>query len=801
MSKTSGATILQMLCICGFLASAQPLRSEQEMFSPSAALAFYDIAQELEKPKSENSRISQQQIEQAMVFLSAAAQLDNQAEYFLPDLIKVACRSEAPLSLGLAKLYGRTIDPNDPAKVIEPKDNTQLIIGLLSQYVNQESDLQVVRKAVDCLLDQLDTREQREQMILKLLNQLRKKNDVLESELCTSVGLLLAERADFNAAQSYFLIAVDKNKYNRLAFDKLYELAGENVNAASYLEFLRYRLRENPLDLQSALAFAGQARNLEIFQTAANAYEYCVSLFEYLYPNESLPQYIYLPWALSSYNSLRNPHEVIEIAERVSGEGIFDIILQTVAAKAAEKLGDDRLAAEMLNSAERTAAQLYLSTGADRTAIAQQLAWFYCFGKVEPADAIDWANRVYAAEPNNPNAAALLAYAFVINEQPNWAKPFFETYKPNLVLNLAKAQVELTDANNTDAIEILNSVITSAPESLEAQKARQILKELNSVYVPQTDPELVQSTLETTFGVDIVPVFRKPSEIFEAQLKIRGDKFAYGSDFRTSVIITNISSEPIIISEYGLLKGNIRIDAKVSGDLSKTIPELVSMQIQPSQPVNPGSTLIIPVTLRTGRLKELLMQHPQASLEMEFTLYLDSVVLADGTVANRLEDITPVTTSIGRPGINLTAQFLRSQLSSLKRRRQSQNTAMLFAGLLMEEHLMAGREPSYPYKYSDWMPDLLKSGLVYNLANDDWVSRVYTMNAILALPLDFELIEAASENLADERWPVRMMALYLLAGNESMNFDRVLDHTAKYDQEQLVRDMAVALGGTAPETK
>jgi hypothetical protein len=801
MFKTSGAITLQMLCICGFLASAQPLRSEHEMFSPTAALALYDIAHELANSESGKTLVSRQQAEQALVFLSAAVRLDNQADYLLPDMIKVACRSESPLSLGLAGLVGRAVDPNNPEKVIEPKDNSQLIIVLLIRYVNQDSDLQVVHEAVRYLLSRLDTREQREQMLLALLVQLRGKNDVLESELSTSVGLLTCEKADFEKAQSYFLVAIDKNKYNSLAFDKLYELASEKINPAIYLVHLRYNIRENPPDLQAALAFAGQAQRLELFQTATNAYEYCLSLFEYLYPNEALPQYIYLPWALSAYNSLRNPHKVVEIAQRVRDEGTFDIMLETVGAKAAEKTGNYQLASDMLDEAEQTAKEKYQSSRANQVAIAQQLAWFYCFGKVEPADAIDWANRAYAAEPNNPNAAALLAYAFVLNNEPNWAKPFFDKYQSGPVLNLAKGQAELADANKAGAIESFKSVIASAPESLEAQKARQFLRDLNSVYVPAMDLDLALSALESSFGENIVPVFRKPDEIFDAQLRIRGDKFAYGSDFRSSVIITNKSSEPIIISEKGLLSGNIRIDAKVGGDLSESIPELVSIQIQPSQPLDPGSTLIVPVTLRTGRLKELLKQHPQASLELEFTLYLDSVTLKDGTIANRLEDIPPATVSIERPGVNLTAPFLRSQLSSLKRRLQSQNTARLFAGLLMEEHLMANREPPYPYKYSDWMPEMLKSGLVYNLANDDWVSRIHTMSAMLGLPLDFDLIEAASENLTDDNWPVRMMALYLLAGNQSTNFSRVLDHAAKYDQNNIVRDMAVALGGTATQTQ
>jgi hypothetical protein len=801
MFKIPAALSLQMLCICGFLASAQPLRSGQELFSPTAALAFYEIAHDKLNSGSEKTNLQEQDAEQTLIFLTAATQLDNQAKYALPDMLKVACRTESPLSLGLANYYGRTVEPNDPNKVVKPKDNSQLVQALLVQYVGEDADLQIAREAVRYLLDRLDSREQRELLLTALLQHFRSRNDPLESELYTSLGLLAVEKADFENAQLYFITAINKNKYNRPAFEKLHELTGDKMNAASYLEHLRYQLGENPLDLQAALAFAGYAQQLELFQTAVDAYAYCSELFEYLYPNEPLPQYIYLPWALNAYSSPRNPHKAAQIAQRVRSEGTFDIVLETAAAKAAEKTGDAQSAAEILDAAEKTALEKYHASSANRPVMTQQLAWFYCFGKAEPADAIDWANRFYAAEPNNSTAAALLAHAFVMNKQPDWAKPFFEAYKPNLILDLTRAQVGLADANNVPALDTLRAIIAAAPESLEAQKARELLSRSNSVYIPKTDPSLIQSALEASFGAGIVPTFREPNEIFDAQLNIRGDKFAYGSDFGSSVIITNKSDEPMVISEYGLLSGNIRIDAAVSGDLSQTIPNLVSIKIQPSQPIEPGSTLIVPVTLYTGQLKELLRRHPQASLEIEFTLYLDSLTLANGTVANRLEDITPATAKIERPGINLTAQFLRNRMSSLKRRRQGQNTAQLFAGLLMEQHLMADREPLYPFKYADWMPDLLESGLVYNITSDDWISRIITMQAMLGLPLDFELIEAASENLADENWPVRMMSLYMLAENDSTGFGRVLDHTAKYDQNKLVRDMAVALGGKPAENQ
>jgi hypothetical protein len=47
---------------------------------------------------------------------------------------------------------------------------------------------------------------------------------------------------------------------------------------------------------------------------------------------------------------------------------------------------------------------------------------------------------------------------------------------------------------------------------------------------------------------------------------------------------------------------------------------------------------------------------------------------------------------------------------------------------------------------------------------------------------------------------VRLITMYVLAKNQGSSFRKVLDHIAKYDSDELVREMAVALGGTAPET-
>ena len=85
----------------------------------------------------------------------------------------------------------------------------------------------------------------------------------------------------------------------------------------------------------------------------------------------------------------------------------------------------------------------------------------------------------------------------------------------------------------------------------------------------------------------------------------------------------------------------------------------------------------------------------------------------------------------------------------------------------------------------------------------EWPVKVYTMAAMLSLSLDQEMARAAAENLNSTKWPVRMMALYLLAKDADDKFGKVLDWAAEHDSNKFVRDMALALGGAEtrmPET-
>ena len=767
------------IMFCCSAAWSEEAPDSERLSSSSAANIFYEIAYEL----ANHPDITSAQAEQAIIFLTAAMNLDSRANYASPVLIKLACQNSA-------------------------HDNSELVRILLAKYVDKsaEADLEPARTAIRYLLEQLNSREEREKLLEETLKILGGKNAFFDSELATTLGLLVAEKPDLQSAQKYLMPAYYNNKYNKLAFAKLVELMPEQLSPAMYLENLRLAIGQNPISLETALGFAQYAEQLQLYETAAGTYQYCADLFGFLYPTQPLPASIYLPWSISCYNTQRNQHKCLQIAQRMSKEGRFDLLLEAISGKAAMKIGNANLSSQILQTAEQKA-HSYLanreSSRGTQNVDLEQIAWFYCFAQPDPNKAIDWANKAYSTDPKSDTAAALLAYSLVMNGQTEWAELLTGNYERNQIADLAVAQIQLAKSEKDSAIQSLKSAINRDPGSLAAERAKEVLTQQGGEYIPPVDSGTTLATLKNTFGQTVVPTFVSPENMISVQLNLQGSKFSYGSDLGGSVSIVNNSSQQLVVSDDGLFKGYIKIDADIKGDLQKNIRNLIFVKIAPGSPIEPGRSLLVPVHLLTGELREIMLTYPQASLDIEFTVHLDPVMIADGKLTNRIPGLKPAKVLVKRSGIQLTGKFLQNRLSSLTNGRLGQKikTAELFTGLLREHYATADREPPYKMMSADWMPALLQSALIHNLTLEDWVARVHTMGGMITLPLDYELTNAVAVNLNEAHWPARLMAVYLLSKSQNHDFGKVLDWTAKHDSSQFVRDMAIALGATAPATK
>jgi hypothetical protein len=743
-----------------------------ELFSPSMAAAFREKAVDLYTEPNATTADARQ----ALVFLDTVNSLDRKSEYTLPDVVRLAWRFPA-------------VDAHDEVKL------------LFSQYaVNDDADLEVLRLSAQYLVEPMNSREEREQFFMKIVRGIGTRHKVLGSDLVTQLGLLAAERSDMQTAEYFLTQATSTNPYNELAFQKLMEITPREISPAFYIYHLRLMVRANPYDIDTAYGFANSLYNVGMYELAASAYEYCAALFGALHPNEPLPPAIYLPWAISNYNEPRNLKQCLSIAESVDKNGAFDLYLEAIAGNAAIQLGNSDQGTQILDTAAVKAAQL-LAKGHIQP---QDVAWFYCFARPEPEKALQWANKANASEPNLPRTAALLAYALVMNGQQEIAKPLVEqNYKVNQIAALAMGQIELAKDPNADTnsgLAIIKSAVALDAGSLEAQRGKELLAQNGSTYVPAYETAAILKQLNREFGDAIVTKFVTADKIIGTKLVATGNEFPYGGHFNVSLAITNNSKEPLIISDGGLFNGNIRVDAVVKGDLNERIPNLAVRKIRPSEPLEPDRSLFVGLNLIEGRLKKLLLEHPQASVQIEFTTWLDPVTDSNGAVHNAITVISPARLVVTRNGVDVSGSYLQARLASLTKGQPGQKTksAQLFSGLLLEQYATAGSKP-YRMTYVD--PQLLRSGLARCLGDEDWTLRAETMLMLGDLPLDYNLLNAVSENLDSKQpWPVRMTALWLLGKDDDTAFRKVRDWTAQNDDNKMVLEMAAALGAVvSPE--
>ena len=466
MLKKTPILVLSILLFCPLSVRAQGATARdieqsaanpEQLYSPAISQKFYEIAYELANTED----VVGPEVEQAMAFLTAAMSLDRNARDVRSLLIEFACRETG-------------------------WDYSNLVYSLLIDYVDESADLEVATNAVEYLLERMNSREAREKLLERMLGTLGSKNKILSSELATKLGILKAEKADLEAAEFYFMQAYKNNRYNWKAFAKLAEIKPERIGSAIHLERLRLAIRENPSEIEVAISFAQQAERLQLYETSASVYKYCADLFNYLYPSETLPARIYLPWAISSYNSRQNQSQCLEIAKRVRQEGGFDLRLESIAGKAAIKMGDIELATLIFQAIEEKTQRLLALQGSNINTVQsdspdgeysqqdynKQLAWFYSFSLPVPAKSLSWANKAFATEPNSPVTAAILAYALTMNNQIEWAKPLVNNFEKTQIADLTQAMIQLTEGQNDLAVETLNLAIARDPGSFAAERAK-----------------------------------------------------------------------------------------------------------------------------------------------------------------------------------------------------------------------------------------------------------------------------------------------------------------------------------------
>ena len=777
--------------------AVQPKPFSEALLSPSAAARFWETGYEL----SQRPGITELQADEAIILLVAAKSLDPQLTGVEPVLIDLATRhSKKNYSQHVLLWLQSYVGVTPPSVTPNGRPSGPVV------------DHRLVKQALQYLMERRGASDERRKLLEDLVGKIGNRHPAVDSELATLLGQLMLEQGDRNAAKFYFIQAYRKSKYNTAAFARLGELAPEELTAASSLEYLRLAVRQNPVDLDAALAFANYAERLQLHDLAVRAYQHCAGVHSYLHPKQPWPSRIYLPWAIAAYNSNSYQSVALQIAQIVrKSSGGPNIVLEAVAGKAAAKLGRVQDSRQMLAAAEQYALQHIPpqnnGIGPDGVLVSidkgpMQMAWFYCFATEDPAKALNWSNRCYATDPNSQTAVSLLAYSLAMAGQWDLVREVArrDSRNPSQITLLATAQLQIAEGTKDQAVKTLWSALMRDPASFPAEKARKLLQSLGEKYA---DPDLTTTlaALNRAFGATLAPKFAAPGQMLEAQLTLPSAEFAFGLDMIGTLSILNKSQEPLVITDKGMFTGRIRIDARVSGYLKQSFPNLIAQTLGAQVEVPPGGSVTSTVCLSTGVLRRFLLDHPQAALNVEFTLYLDPVEAIGGGVQCRLPDIKPAVCTVSRPAVDIRDDYMPSRFKAIVSGQEAEKafTSRFFAGLINEQAMMAKQGPIYPYRYADWMKDMIRAGftndngLMLGPGPDEWPVKVHALADLLSLKLDQELATLAARNLSDPKWPVRLMTLYLLSTNSGAGFDKMLDWIAQSEADPLVRGMTAAL--------
>ncbi|MBW8016928.1 MAG: HEAT repeat domain-containing protein [Planctomycetes bacterium] len=786
--KLLSILLLLLCCGTGFVCGDEVDRGKK-LHSQFVAGLFHDIGFEILNRRGASAK----QVEQAMVFLVAASELDQKS-----------------------------------AKVNETILNASSLVGddkydkwirrAFEGYCGRDADILVAGRAVSHFLEGDDSSDEHQEILSDLLSRVGERNLVLNSDLSTRLGLLLAVkgvRGSAVQAHSLFRKAVRHDPYNTEAFlslSKTFRYAGRSMPPSMYVRNIRFSMTASPMDIDLALLFAVYAGRAGLHDVACQGYEHWSKLHHYLKGDEAYESSAYVPWAFSSYCTKERYGECLKILNIARDAGYFDVKLESIAAKAAFKMSNKALGEQILANIE----DKIKSTEPNSSNVNDmQAAWFYSFVSPDPAKAMTLANRAYTNDPNSIDTKAMLGFTIaqqsasteddkpkleratlLLTENQNKRKGrVTPLYQVNQIAALGRALAELRKGDSKSAAELLQYAVRMSERSFVADKAKELLKDLSAEYKAIDNSGEIIKALKLSFPGGIVPKFVRQEDIISARLVMASTDISFGTEPEVKLLISNKWTEPLVIFDKGPFKGNIRVDAEISGDIKANIHELISKKIRPGSPIKGGGHILVPLKVMTGSLRRILGASPQASVEIKFTVYLDPVVDQKGNVASSVKGVGPIIKKLRRPGVKVNNRYLLRSLNELSKGRFKQKirSGQLFTGLFSEQYTknrFGGKYRIVPVQRS-----VLTGAIRKNIADDDWMIKTAGISHLLDFrpPVDFEITKVVSENLNHSKWPVRMVALHMLSITQGNRFLPVLQWKAKNDPDLNVRRLAESL--------
>lgn len=429
-----------------------------------------------------------------------------------------------------------------------------------------------------------------------------------------------------------------------------------------------------------------------------------------------------------------------------------------------------------------------------------QAAWFYCTIEPQPQRALLLAEAAARLAPGDPYATRVLGWAQALNLKSEEAQQTLLPLAgkdPFAAYQLAKL---LRDSGDAAAPQRVIQNLERLPRGGPAFDLLQEFGPLGAASQPaRRHPEIPDVLAE--FDREVLAFRRNVARLIDVQITLPDANLDPGDPWWATFSLTNHARYPVTLGPDAMLNPVFLLSFKLVGDREREYNHLLTINVDRARVIPPGGTIRARYTLDVGPLRRVNRQTPQQLQRITATAILDPQRDPNGQWIPALTGLRLRPFYFNRVPARTGRESLHALFSALGGESDPARFGAIevLAELLGERQRAELKQLSYD---PDPVPaDRIRQALLAALSAESWEVRARTLDALQAVGLDQDMLEAARAALRHEHWLVRLMAVRLVA-RQGKDAAALIQPLADRDAEELVRDVArsyLMTWGLAPQ--
>lgn len=306
----------------------------------------------------------------------------------------------------------------------------------------------------------------------------------------------------------------------------------------------------------------------------------------------------------------------------------------------------------------------------------------------------------------------------------------------------------------------------------------------------------LRSNILATLGspAELRDFYRHPQDYLYLKVQSKEESFTVGSPIMLDISLTNLGALNITMGPGMMIEPGLVLSAKLSGGVEKELKYYDFVSLYTKRVLNPGEGISKTVRLDRGELRRLLRGNPQETITIRVSCILDPQAVGQDEYLPSLGGQMSKEVVLVRHGLRPSGRVMDRVYSLLENGPiQDRVRSAVVVGDLMANTQLAGSAQGTRTPIGI---DVKKatSELVGMSQASDWRVRGWFGEAVRQVKLSPELSRALADQIRDDHWFVRFMAVRA-AGQHGAGWDEILRRVAQADSDELVRQMAVSYVG------